>query len=419
MQPAAELAAALYSTSWTVPPWTLSAKETQKRTLFGSNMLSSDQIGRVLCGKLSADAPVHTLEMQARGGVAGSLHGDRLLHLGADHNVPVARSVNVGAGFKDRQLWVAASAQTKAVHSALLVPNGKYESIQAGVKELKDRPGGPPRLFTVDDMPNNHEDYMADLSPEACAQDLKHGLGRIINTLDPSVKDLYSEVCGELSRCFMEYNRLSISNIQNRLTLPAVPPNSGTDHGLWAGGKFSKWKRDGEKLEQVTMKVGEHPVQPGEVDQMMNVEDGGYFFKTFHHNLWKDWVGTSEIAARLNRMADKLDHGLAHVPIDKGGYDPTYGVASDGRCVFTYAATGWNRTIARFGRILCYSVLCRTLRAESPGPRTVWQVGGAAHDSLAGIEGEILPTTTFGSTIRGQGKRLPRSAGAGPDGRYQ
>jgi hypothetical protein len=85
--------------------------------------------------------------MQARGGVQGSIFGDRLVHLGADHSVPPAMAINVGPGFPDRKIWAASSAQTRAMHSLLLVPDGSYESIQHGVKELSTRLGGPPRLL--------------------------------------------------------------------------------------------------------------------------------------------------------------------------------------------------------------------------------------------------------------------------------
>ena len=39
------------------------------------------------------------------------------------------------------------------------------------MKELAGRPGGPPRIFCVDDLPNNLAEYLRDLRPEAVTQD--------------------------------------------------------------------------------------------------------------------------------------------------------------------------------------------------------------------------------------------------------
>ena len=116
---------------------------------YGKRTFGADTMNSLLTAKLIADAPVHTLEMQQRGGVKGSKFGDRLVHLGADHSVPPAMAINVGRGFPDRKVWAASSAQTRAMHSLLLVPDGSYESMQHGVKELSTRPGGPPRLLRL------------------------------------------------------------------------------------------------------------------------------------------------------------------------------------------------------------------------------------------------------------------------------
>ena len=106
------------------------------KSSYGKRTFGEDTMNALLTEKLIADAPVHTLEMQARGGVKGSSLGDRLVHLGADHSVPPAMAISVGAGFPDRKVWAASSAQTRAMHSLLLVPDGSYESIQRGVKEV-------------------------------------------------------------------------------------------------------------------------------------------------------------------------------------------------------------------------------------------------------------------------------------------
>ena len=201
---------------------------------YGTRTFGADTVNKLLTSKLIADAGVHTLEMQARGGVEGGQHGNRLVHLGADHNVPVAMAIKVGPGFPDRLIWAASSAETKAMHSLVMVPKGDYASIQAAVKDLATRPGGPPMLFTVDDMPNNnYQSYMHDLKPMACANDAKHGMGRIIHTFDSSVQPLFSEACADLARCFFVQRSSHLNELKARLQIPV-----GEDGSLKAGGKF-------------------------------------------------------------------------------------------------------------------------------------------------------------------------------------
>ena len=124
--------------------------DAQRVAAYGSHTVGADSVAKLLSAKLIDDAPVHTLAMQARGGVPGCEYSDRLLHLGADHSQPAAKAINVGQDFPNRMLWAASWAQTKAVHSVLLVPSTDYKSLQAGLQDLKARPGGPPRLFTGD-----------------------------------------------------------------------------------------------------------------------------------------------------------------------------------------------------------------------------------------------------------------------------
>jgi len=172
------------------------------------------------------------------------------VHLGADHSEPAAKAINVGKGGPDRLIWAASSAQTKAMHAVLVVPDGTYASMQVGVKELRSRPGGPPRLLTVDDMPNNYNDYMRDLAPEGCAQDLKHGEARVITTLD-NTHPLYAEVCASLASCYLVRNRASVDAIQAALQVPA-----GQEGGLRVKGKYTRQaarEEDGVARRQVAV----------------------------------------------------------------------------------------------------------------------------------------------------------------------
>ena len=297
-----------------------------KAALYGSRICGSDTVQGVLARKLIRDAPIRTLEMQQRGGVAGSQHGDRLLQLGADHSVPAARAITM-PGFPDRQIWAATSAQTKAVHSVVLVPNTEYASIRDAICELRDRPGGPPRLFTVDNMPANHASYMQDLKPEKCSQDLKHGLGRMINTLDPSAKPAFDYWCAELASCFTRYNDASIEGIRSRLMTPAGQPG-----GLKVGGKFTiKAACDGEPVQQVTLKAGDF-LTNDEVNTMMGADSGFAFFKTFEKSIARDWRDPADIARRLHGIANRLDPNMPEAYIKGLG---NVEVGGEIKCVFT------------------------------------------------------------------------------------
>ena len=86
------------------------------------------------------------------------------------------------------------------------------------------------------DMPNNYDRCMADLGPEEVANDLKHGMGRIIKTFMNNVKPMFSEMCGMLlSSCFLVINQASMDEIKSRLMAPA-----GSPQGLKVGGRFTK-----------------------------------------------------------------------------------------------------------------------------------------------------------------------------------
>ena len=269
-----------------------------KRRSFGSRICGADTVNELLAAKLVREAPVHTLEMQARGGV----NGERLLQLGADHSVPAATAIAVGAGFPDRMVWAGASAETKAIHTVVLVPNSAYDSIKPAVCALKQRPGGPPRLFTVDDMPNNEKEYLRDLSPEMISQDLKHGIGRILKTLDPSANPMFAEICGLLRGCYMEVNKASKNDIIARLKIPAGRPG-----GLLVGGKITiKAAQDGLPSVQKTLKAGDF-LTVTEIDDMLDIEKGACFFDTFDKNLRRDWHSPWHIRNALNAIADKLD----------------------------------------------------------------------------------------------------------------
>ena len=235
------------------------APRSDLKELYGSALCTAGTFNKLSSKRLRAEADLHTLDMQARGGVKGSTFGDRLVHLGADHSEPAAKAINVGAAAPDRLIWAASSAQTKAMHSILLVPNGEYASMQAGVKELRGRPGGPPRLMTVDDMPNNHEHYMEDLEPQGCAQDLKHGEGRVIITLD-NTHTLYAEVCAELASCYLVRNQASVDAITAALQLKA----GQQDGALRVKGKYTRRAaRDGVAGLQVAVAIAPpHPPTP-------------------------------------------------------------------------------------------------------------------------------------------------------------
>ena len=317
----------------------LSLKSSYGKRSFGANTMNG-----LLTEKLIADAPLHTLAMQARGGVKGSVFGDRLVHLGADHSVPPAMAVNVGPGFPDRKIWAASSSQTRAMHSLLLVPDGSYESIKEGVKDLKRRRGGPPRIFAVDDMPNNEDNYMADLEPDACVQDLVHGLRRIIITLDPEVKPLFNEICAELAQCYTVVNHAKLDGLIARLTIPAGSPG-----GLRVGGRYTrKAAADGEDSVQVTLKLGD-VMTHSEVRAWMD-EERSSFWDTFHQNIWRDWREPEDIRARLNKIANKIDPELALLPGGaKGPYEAKYGcmkIKKEERCVFTSKTLAALRTQA-------------------------------------------------------------------------
>lgn len=219
---------------------------------FGSTLCSAGTFNKLSAKRLHAEADLHTLDMQARGGVQRSTFGDRLVHLGCDHSEPAAKAIKFGKA-PNRLIWAASSAQTKAMHSVLLVPNGEYASMQTGVKELRNRPGGPPRLLTVDDMPNNLERYMEDLQPDGVAQDLKHGEARVITTLD-NTHPLYSEICADLASCYLVRNQASVDAITAALQLRA-----GQDEGaLLVGGKYTRTaarEADGVARQQVAVTI--------------------------------------------------------------------------------------------------------------------------------------------------------------------
>lgn len=103
--------------------------ETSRLTDYGYRGCSGEYLTKLLKKKLLSDAREHTLSMQQRGGVQNSQYGDRLLQLGADHNVPIARAIKAPAGFGKRLLWVATSAQTKGVHTAVISQDGSYRYI--------------------------------------------------------------------------------------------------------------------------------------------------------------------------------------------------------------------------------------------------------------------------------------------------
>ena len=99
----------------------------EKRALYGSRVCGADTLNELISASIIADAPIHTLEMQARGGVAG----ERLLHLGADHSVPVGKAIKVGKGHPGRAALQRCGAQDircthilkrKATHRFCVLP---------------------------------------------------------------------------------------------------------------------------------------------------------------------------------------------------------------------------------------------------------------------------------------------------------
>ena len=180
------------------PPSWFDANTALTMAEFGQGCAEKSTITEKIMDKLCGDAPLHTLDMQARGGVGGK----RLLHLAADHCQPPAKSVKLDCKAENRTMWMASSAETKSVHSLCIVPNETYDSIQTAVRDLNKRPGGPPRIFSVDNMPINEDAYMQDLKPECCTTDLKHMIGRIFKKMNSKAQPLYKEECAEIAGFF-------------------------------------------------------------------------------------------------------------------------------------------------------------------------------------------------------------------------
>ena len=298
---------------------------------YGYRSAGDDTILKMYKATLEVHSDVRTLEMQARRGVPEQYNGE-LMHLGGDHCVPVAKAIKVGPEYPDRAVFATASAQTKCIHSIDLVPNTGYDAIQHRMQELGER--CPPRLWVVDNAPNNFTDYARDLRCIMSSQDMIHLTRRILGTLDPAVKTLLGTFSKELSACILEFEPDSIRAIKTRLMNPA-----GAADGLAVGGKYTyvvdippSWTpRDAlwadVKTKQRTLAQGDL-LTAREVEAMIA---HGCFFSTFHDNLrkqWRDWVN---IKGDLEAIANKLDP-------THSSYDSTYGVVKikgEERCLFT------------------------------------------------------------------------------------
>lgn len=317
------------------------------------NICSTANLDTRLAAKLDRDARVRTLEMQQRGKPAGA---DRLQHLSFDHNVPIAKALKLGA--PNRQAWLATSADTRAVHSVVIVPSTAYANIEPAVKELGTR-DAKPVILCSDNAPNNKPEFRRDLGFDAMTLDEGHGLRRVLNEMNPAAQPIFGTIVDGLKKCFRFVDHRIVAGIDSKLQTPG---------GIKKGGRVMLAPARGGEPADMMLFDGETDCLTAGVVAAM--KSNGAYWSTFAANIGHLWHEPATINLELNRIANRIDPAVCiceklgngapgHRRLADGevvgqtnaacAYDPSYGwtiVRGEWKCAFFSKALGELRALA-------------------------------------------------------------------------
>lgn len=124
--------------------------ETQRAMLVGTT-LSDGALSERVDEKLEADIPERIAEMQSLAPPPGGLK-----HLCSDSNVPIAKAVQLGGAYPNRKLHLTASAETRMIYGAALLPDEAFESRRAHLSDLVEQLGQVHAATHGSPTPNPH-----------------------------------------------------------------------------------------------------------------------------------------------------------------------------------------------------------------------------------------------------------------------
>ena len=268
--------------------------ESERKVRFGVAPTDGVLADRVEA-KLIADTKVRADELRS----ITPPSGERMQHICADDNDPIAKAVQVAGKHETRKLHLQASAQTGQILSAVLVPDASFKSKEQAIINIKQQLGEP-HIYALDNLPSNSKEYQAILPSTTLTQDLKHFEARVKNTANSYSKN-YGEQIKKLAGMFMvtrKEGEHSIASIMAKLR--------GEDGGIKDGGKVMiergkgktqpKFFTFGAKSDGIVMP--EHTIE--------SILANGCFEETFKHNLVRDWKPVDEILTSLTQLRNDL-----------------------------------------------------------------------------------------------------------------
>ncbi|KOO52904.1 hypothetical protein Ctob_016396, partial [Chrysochromulina tobinii] len=284
-------------TTVALEPMALSADRKQLYGVFPT----SGALQKRVTAKLLADAALRTLELASLPTPEGGL-----LHVCSDDCDRLAKDVKLPDGGSNlRKLHLTVSAQTGQILGAVLTPDGEFASRKRHIEDVATL-HGPPRIWSLDNLPTNEKEYKAVMPSSTLTTDAFHFSRRTISTLS-SYSSMHGQVAKRIAAMYFQVRERGDHSVHYYITAMETG-------AVCKGGKFMiKHGRGSTPALFFTFKPDAPPLDyPAGVEPTCNlvgprmprelvsvIINNGCFFDGLEESLAKDWRTVDEIKDSL------------------------------------------------------------------------------------------------------------------------